>query len=84
MKGGKKGNKPMTKRSGAGKNVAGLTGQEERLIQGVRAVTGRRGAATSHSWKGWKEEEEEGCWHILKAFCLKINLEGILPLPSNP
>lgn len=60
MKGGKKENKPMTKRSGAGKNVAGLTGQEERLIR-VGAVTGGRGAATSHSWKGWKEEEEEGC-----------------------
>lgn len=72
----------MTKRSGAGKNVAGITGQKESLIQGAGAVTGE---GSSPSWKGQKEEEEEeGCWHVLKAFCLIFNLEGFLPLLSNP
>lgn len=80
LKDRKKGNKPMTNRSGAGKNEAGLTGQKERLIQGVGAIT-REGS--SNNCKGQKEEEQ-GCWHILEAFCLIFNLEGILPLLSNP
>lgn len=39
LKDRKKGNKTVTKRSGAGKNVAGLPGQKDSLIQGIGAVT---------------------------------------------